>query len=80
MKTDNLPPNDVLLFPWERGQVKFWTEKWGITKEQLNEAIVQTGSIRISEIRKYLIRKGTLFSYTEWFRNMLGKRFAKKIL
>lgn len=40
----------------------FWTKKWGITIKQLNESIIETGSININKIRRDLAKKGFLFS------------------
>ncbi len=51
-----------LIYPENSNQVCFWTKKWGITVKQLNDAIIETGSINVSEIKKYLTNKGILFS------------------
>jgi hypothetical protein len=47
------------IYPGESEQVNYWTRKWGITRVQLNEAILETGSIRVNEIKNYL--KGKRF-------------------
>ena len=39
---------------WERD---YWTDKWGITDEQLSEAIRVTGSHDVDILEKYLINK-----------------------
>lgn len=59
--------NDQLIYPGERTQVNFWTKKWGINTSHLNQAILETGSIRSSVIRKYLEDKGILFSFSTTF-------------
>ncbi|MCE3226401.1 MAG: hypothetical protein K0S32_952 [Bacteroidetes bacterium] len=56
------------IYPCENKDMKFWTRKWGISNNQLNDAIIQTGSIRSKVIRKYLEQKGVLFSFAGLFR------------
>lgn len=56
--------NDIdLIYPGELEQVNYWTRKWGISRVQLNEAIIETGSIRVNEIKKYLKGKKIPMSY-----------------
>ncbi len=57
--------NKELIYPGNHYQVAFWTRKWGITIDQLNEAIIETGSIKPPEIKNYLIEKGILFSISK---------------
>jgi hypothetical protein len=65
------------IYPCEKKQVSFWTRKWGISPGQLNEAILQTGSIKRKVIRKYLEQKGVLFSFAGLFRRT--KRTAEQV-
>ena len=51
------------IYPGDREQVQYWTRKWGITKEQLNEAIIETGSISSERIKNHLVSKGIIFSF-----------------
>ncbi|MCE3280610.1 MAG: hypothetical protein K0S44_2801 [Bacteroidetes bacterium] len=51
-----------IIYPGEITLVNYWTKRWGITRLELNEAILQTGSIKTEEIKKYLLRKRTHFS------------------
>lgn len=39
---------------WERD---YWTDKWGISDQQLSEAIKETGSRDVETLEKYLINK-----------------------
>ena len=55
---------EMFIYPGETEQVSFWTKKWGITSAQLNEAILETGSVRVNEIKSYLIAKGFVFSFS----------------
>ena len=60
----NIYRKQSLIYPGEEDQISFWTKKWDITVDQLNEAILETGSINIKEIKKYLVTKGILFSFS----------------
>lgn len=51
-----------IIYPGEIAQVNYWTKRWGITRIELNEAILQTGSIKVEEIKKYLLHKKDYFS------------------
>lgn len=53
---------NTTIYPGEIAQVNYWTKKWGITRIELNEAILQTGSIKVEEIKKYLLHKRDYFS------------------
>lgn len=61
MKRSNYS-NQPVINPVEQEEVRFWTKKWGISPRQLNEAILETGSIRAQELKNYLVNKGLLFS------------------
>jgi hypothetical protein len=57
----NLHENQV-IFPSETKQVNFWTKKWGVNSQQLNEAILYTGTIKRQALKSYLEKKGIIFS------------------
>lgn len=61
MRNQNGNKNE-LIYPSDNDQVIFWTKKWGISAKQLNDAILETGSVNVKEIKHYLCRKGILFS------------------
>jgi hypothetical protein len=46
-----------IIYPGETSEVNYWIKRWGISREELNEAILQTGSLRVKEIRDYLKKK-----------------------
>lgn len=56
---------EQFICPGELEEVTFWTKKWGITVDQLNDAIIETGSINIKELKEHLIQKGVLFSFSK---------------
>ena len=51
-----------LIMPGEESQVLYWTSRWGISKSELYEAILETGSIGVKEIKSYLLKKHRKFS------------------
>lgn len=55
---------DQLIYPGEINQVNFWTKKWGVNTYHINQAILETGSIKSSVLRKYLEDKGIMFSFS----------------
>lgn len=59
-----------LIFPSESKQVNFWAKKWGINAHQLNEAILNTGTIKRKVLKNYLAKKGIIFSFFGSFQKM----------
>lgn len=51
-----------IIYPGEIAQVNYWTRKWGISRAELHEAILETGSLRVAEIKNYLKKKRVSFS------------------
>jgi hypothetical protein len=45
-----------LIYPNEASQVAYWTKRWSISASQLNEAILETGSLSVKDIRGYLLK------------------------
>lgn len=63
------------LDPMETAQVQYWSKKWRITSNQLFDAIIDTGSMRINVLRQHLESKG-LISHP--LKNMIGYFLFKK--
>lgn len=53
----------AVIYPWEQDQVNSLVRKWRISANQLNEAILETGSINRRVIRQYLEQKGVILSF-----------------
>jgi hypothetical protein len=51
------------IYPGENSEVFYWTRKWGISKAELYEAMLQTGSLRTNDLRNYLKRKKLQYSF-----------------
>ncbi|MCW3072494.1 MAG: hypothetical protein JWO44_2384 [Bacteroidetes bacterium] len=53
---------DHIIYPGETAQLNYWTRKWGVSRAELHEAIMQTGSLRAWEIKEHLKKKRISFS------------------
>lgn len=64
-----------VIHPEDQNDLAYWTRKWGVNTKQINDAILETGSIRLVDIKNVLRRKGSLWSMSFWlqkvFRNQL---------
>lgn len=49
-----MKPHDKLIHPEDRGNLSYWTKKWGVSMAQLNDAILYTGSLNPARVREYL--------------------------
>ena len=56
----------AFIHPEDDNDVAYWTHKWGVNARQINDAILETGSIRTKDIRDVLIKKGSLGSLWLW--------------
>jgi hypothetical protein len=52
------------IFPGEEEQMEYWTKRLGVTRAQLNEAILETGSLNVIVIKNYLKKKKFPFSFS----------------
>lgn len=50
------------IYPGETTQMDYWTKRLGINKMQLHEAIMETGSLKVEDIKNYLRKKKFSFS------------------
>jgi hypothetical protein len=55
-------PHEPLLHPWDSNEMVWWSRKLGVSYKQLNDAVIDTGSLSVDTIRKYLKEKEVLFS------------------
>jgi hypothetical protein len=65
--------NKRIIDFYDDSDVVFWTRKLNVTHQQLSEAVINTGSLYIADIKKYLDGGKTVFSFAD----LLGKRKAK---
>jgi hypothetical protein len=55
------------VFPFENDRVMRMARRWGVKRDQIEEAIIQTGSLKRAVIRDYLAKKGVVFSFSGFF-------------
>jgi len=51
-----------IIYPGEAAELNYWTRKWGVSRMELHEAILQTGSLQVKEIKGHLKKKRFRFS------------------
>lgn len=51
------------IHAWDQDEMKQLAEKLGISQRQLNDAVLETGSLYLKDIKHYLRSKGILFSF-----------------
>lgn len=61
----------VSVHPEDNNNISYWTRKWGVSPRQLNDAILDTGSINIAELRAYLKKR----VYAPGFWQLLRTKF-----
>lgn len=68
------------LHPENTSELQYWSGKWGITIRQLNEAIVDTGSTNIDQLKSHL-RKNKISRphFLGWIRTFTGKINSAKL-
>jgi hypothetical protein len=55
-----------IIHPEDYSDLLYWTEKWGVSIQQINHAIVETGSVKPKDIKNNLTRKGELGKLSFW--------------
>ena len=55
-----------VIRPEDQNDLAYWTRKWGVNARQINDAILETGSIRLEDIKYVLRKKGSLGSLSLW--------------
>ncbi len=59
-----------IVYSEEHDFIRSWSEKWGVSPKQINDAILDTGSINAIEIKNYLKQRGILFSVSGLFKSL----------
>ncbi len=68
----------TMIYPWEQDQVSHFTKKWKISVLDLNEAILETGSINRQVIKEYLVQKGVIRSLRKSWKFIKIRYFRKR--
>jgi hypothetical protein len=67
--------NKEIIDFYNDSNVLFWIQKLNVTHQQLSEAVLNTGSVYIADIKNYLDEGKTTFSFAD----LLGKKKRKKL-
>ncbi len=52
---------------YNQSSITFWTRKLKITHEQLTDAVISTGSLHVTDIKRYMgIREFSLYDLLNW--------------
>ena len=49
-----MKPKNTIIHPEDTNNLVYWTRKWGVTIQQLNNAILDTGSVDLLQVKKHL--------------------------
>ncbi len=60
----------LVIHPEDKSDLAYWTKKWGVNIKQINEAIIDTGSLQLIDIKSRLIKKGQIGSIFYWIRKL----------
>jgi hypothetical protein len=60
MRTES--QKEELIITAEGSRISYWAKKWGLASRELNDAILETGSLRVAELRNYFRAKCELLS------------------
>ena len=64
-----------VIHPEDQNDLAYWTRKWGVNTRQINDAILETGSLQMVDIRSALIRKGSLGNLSLWLQRFFKGSF-----
>ncbi len=65
----NFATKRSVIHPEDQNDLAYWTHKWGVNTRQINDAILETGSTRMEDIKYVLIKNGSLKSLSFWLQN-----------
>ena len=53
-----------VIHPGDKTDLLYWAKKWGVNVRQINDAILETGSINLIDIKNVLKKKGEIPSFS----------------
>ena len=62
-----------VIHPEDNNDLAYWTKKWGVNVRQINNAIIETGSINLQDIKRVLKEKGEINKLGFWINNGFKK-------
>jgi hypothetical protein len=66
--------SQFIIHPEEPRDLNRWATKWGISEQQVRLAIIETGCVDSRNIKEYLRKKGTFFSFRNFALKLLGAK------
>ncbi|MBA3682871.1 MAG: DUF3606 domain-containing protein [Bacteroidetes bacterium] len=60
----------LVIHPEDKNDLAYWTKKWGVNVKQINEAIIETGSINREIVKNTLIKKGQIWTLSFWIHKL----------
>jgi hypothetical protein len=61
-----------VIHPENSSEVNYWAKKWGINVRQLYDAILETGSVKLSDIRAALRKREKPGTVVYWKHKLFG--------
>ena len=62
--------NTSVIHPDNNKEIAYWTKKWGVNVSQINNAILETGSLNLKDIKSVLIKKGEISTLSFWINKL----------
>lgn len=62
----------LIIHPEDKNDLAYWTKKWGVNVKQINEAIIDTGSLKLQDIKNRLIKRGEIWSFSYWIQKLFS--------
>jgi hypothetical protein len=53
------------IHPEQTGNIRYWSNKWGVSQRELTEAIIQTGSLDTGKVKEFLKRDSWVYHPVE---------------
>lgn len=62
----------LIIHPEDKNDLAYWTKKWGVNVTQINEAIIDTGSLKLQDIKNRLIKRGEIWNFSYWIQKLFS--------
>lgn len=66
-----------IIHPEDKTDIVYWTKKWGVNVRQINDAILETGSINLIDIKNVLKKKGEILSFSFMIHKLFNWRLSR---
>lgn len=62
----------LVIHPGDKNDLEYWTQRWGVSVKHIYDAILETGSTRIEDVRNALRKKKLLGTLSSWFYRLIN--------